>query len=585
MGDSSGYAYKPLVGGPGLIRLLTILPRDDDDEIKCELSPCRLDESLVYNALSYVWGNTKVCKRILLDGCSFPVTTNLYAGLYRLRDRVQPRVFWIDAICIDQENDEERSEQVRQMRRVYECAETVVIWLGNVKELSEELGRIKTLLETLVEDAEQTRYFDDMEKDSDTAFGIRQRFWYKFSEVVDRRKILPCLRFLYNNCYWSRVWTLQEFVLGRRILVRYGNSSMDFQVLERVNKLIFDTAQDIVNPQTGLALTQGLNSSLGKSLMGYPLLKEVYDISCLQNDTSVGQVLNSAELTAMLGSLQNPNMDYRVDLRDQISGRTLTQLYTLLVKTSEAHASHPKDKIFALLSLATDGDDKSVQPDYTKTLAEISKELTQDLIKRENSLVPLRVGSHERPETERLPSWCPDWSRSHNNWERGIFHGFKCSGPLFPDVSFSEDLDILKAYGLGVSKIERCTKIDGGAPPMHKSDEEIVVECVKYGMCPSDPWSEEYRGCETYAEVLIKVFHLREGLNPSQKGIVTWKSHRDVTTGPIILFKTHDGLVGRAFDDIKECDLVCILRGGNAPCILRMETNHWIFISQCYGKL
>jgi hypothetical protein len=98
---ASGYTYRPLAGGPGAIRLVTILPGVDDDEIRCELRLGHLDESPVYKALSYVWGNRKHRKQVLLDECPFSVTTNLYAGLHCLRDSVQPRLFWIDAICID----------------------------------------------------------------------------------------------------------------------------------------------------------------------------------------------------------------------------------------------------------------------------------------------------------------------------------------------------------------------------------------------------------------------------------------------------------------------------------------------------
>jgi hypothetical protein len=210
--------------------------------------------------------------------------------------------------------------------------------------------------------------------------------------------------------------------------------------------------------------------------------------------------------------------------------------------------------------------------------------LTQYLIKQERSLLPLRFGSHERSKTKGFPSWCPDWSRTHDKWERRYFHDLTCSGGLDPDVRFSEDLNILKARGRGVERIKHCARIDGGALPMLKSDKEIQAECVKHGVCPSDPWSENYLTLETYEEALSKVCHLGEMNEPSQKGIMTWRAVRDVTAGPLILFKTYTGFLGRAFDNVKEGDLVCILQGGRAPCVLREERKHWVLISQCYGK-
>ena len=563
---ASGYTYRPLAGGLGAIRFVTILPGVDDDEIRCELRQGHLDESPVYKALSYVWGNQKHRKQILLDECPFSVTTDLYAGLHCLRDNVQPRLFWIDAICIDQNNVKERSDQVQQMRRVYQGAETVVIWLGEApKELSEELGRIKALLETLLRGSEQAGYFDNMNKNSDTALGIRVRFLDELLKLVGREITLQCLAFLYHNLYWSRAWTIQEFVLGRRVLLQYGKSLMNFQLMEKVNTLISNTVQDIVDVQKGPDLAQGVDLLLGKSPM------------------TVRRILDRVQSFGILVSLPDRNMNNRVELRKQILTNTPMQLYTLLVENAEAKASEPRDKIFALLSLTPDGCG-IIQPDYAKTLTEVSKELTQYLIKQERSLLPLRFGSHERSKTERFPSWCPDWSRTHDKWERGFFRDFACSGQLDPDVRFSEDLEILEARGLGVGLIGHCAKIDGGALPMLKSDKEIQAECVKHRVCPSDPWSENYSTCETYEEALSKVCHLGETNEPFQEGIMTWRAVRDVTAGPLLLFKTYKGLLGRAFDNVKEDDLVCILQGGRAPCVLRKEKKYWVLISQCYGK-
>jgi hypothetical protein len=84
-----------------------------------------------YTALSYVWGNPARTHEILIDGKSVPITTNLYAALRQIRSE-RPWEFhiWVDAVCIDQSNQAERSAQIRLMRQVYSRAMDVVVWLG-----------------------------------------------------------------------------------------------------------------------------------------------------------------------------------------------------------------------------------------------------------------------------------------------------------------------------------------------------------------------------------------------------------------------------------------------------------------------
>jgi hypothetical protein len=89
-----------------------------------------LDKFPAYEALSYVWGDTKSSARILLNGVEFDVTENLGAALIHLRSATSERTLWVDAICINQDNILERNEQVRQMGSIYEQATGVIVWLG-----------------------------------------------------------------------------------------------------------------------------------------------------------------------------------------------------------------------------------------------------------------------------------------------------------------------------------------------------------------------------------------------------------------------------------------------------------------------
>src|SRR5258708_15378584 len=128
---SGEYRYWPLQRENASIRLVQILERDkeggEDSLIKCSIKSVSLDENPEYTALSYTWGDPKVIKPILLDGKKLQVTTNLHCALVALRARGSNTRFWIDAISINQQDDDEKSWQVAQMLRIYEEATRVVV--------------------------------------------------------------------------------------------------------------------------------------------------------------------------------------------------------------------------------------------------------------------------------------------------------------------------------------------------------------------------------------------------------------------------------------------------------------------------
>ncbi|KAK4111542.1 HET-domain-containing protein, partial [Canariomyces notabilis] len=110
--------------------VLTILPGKMSDGIVCKLRNVSLADRPQYEALSYVWGDGKPEKVISVNGQKFKITANLEAALRRLRRERKSRTMWIDTICIDQDNLNEKSHQVQKMWKVYSKASSVVAWLG-----------------------------------------------------------------------------------------------------------------------------------------------------------------------------------------------------------------------------------------------------------------------------------------------------------------------------------------------------------------------------------------------------------------------------------------------------------------------
>lgn len=112
------------------IRLLQLLPGKDNDVLECRLfiSAGRQEK---YEALSYVWGDPTATETILVNGTRCHVGQNLMQALQHLRQAEHPRLLWVDALCINQNDIEERAKQVQIMGEIYGNAYRTVVWLGD----------------------------------------------------------------------------------------------------------------------------------------------------------------------------------------------------------------------------------------------------------------------------------------------------------------------------------------------------------------------------------------------------------------------------------------------------------------------
>jgi hypothetical protein len=159
--ENNTSAYLPLDPTLNEIRCITILPGSGDDPVTCEQLYTNLNEDplvrISYTAISYCWGDVSDTVPIRLRcpfskdpftptgakaSCNsqfltipFRVTQNLYTALLALRQAPTSHVreiycFWIDALCINQSDPQEKSHQVGFMGKIYSSAESVFVWLG-----------------------------------------------------------------------------------------------------------------------------------------------------------------------------------------------------------------------------------------------------------------------------------------------------------------------------------------------------------------------------------------------------------------------------------------------------------------------
>ena len=228
------------------IRLLTV-HEGAGTEIRCSLDTIPLDEAPPYEALSYVWGDPNRTREITLDGKSFQVTTNLASALRHRRDRQKPRTLWVDAVCIDQQNAEERSSQILLMRDVFQRASKVVVWLGE----STVASKAAVALIRKVDFGDGS-FWEQKENQGPVAFS--QDALGGLQMLLNRRSSLVGLRGIINDIasrpWWTRVWVIQEAAVARSIVVRCGSEEMPWWLFCNALSAIATLAPDLSGPST-----------------------------------------------------------------------------------------------------------------------------------------------------------------------------------------------------------------------------------------------------------------------------------------------------------------------------------------------
>ncbi|KAH8667924.1 heterokaryon incompatibility protein-domain-containing protein, partial [Tricladium varicosporioides] len=112
------------------IRLLHIHPGSGKRRVECTMETFLFANKPHYDALSYTWGDMRWKTSVTVNGKMMDITENLYNALLSIRLPEETRTVWVDQICIDQTNIEEKSSQVPLMTFIYSRASNVLIWLG-----------------------------------------------------------------------------------------------------------------------------------------------------------------------------------------------------------------------------------------------------------------------------------------------------------------------------------------------------------------------------------------------------------------------------------------------------------------------
>ncbi|KAL4947954.1 heterokaryon incompatibility protein-domain-containing protein [Aspergillus filifer] len=232
-GGKSNYQYSALSKEHPHIRLVTLDPGSWSDEINCTMHVVPFDGQPVYEALSYVWGNSRVRKRICLNDHDFEVTENLWLAMRRLRNTSTPRVIWIDAICINQEDDDEKSQQVAMMGEIYKGCMGCIIWLGESSENAEEGVQSVTAAQAfellgILATGKHLPELPCFSAVEDQRMNISERYEAHFNALEQ----------LLNLPWWRRIWVIQELVLPGSVKFIYASEELAYQTLREVIEVL-----------------------------------------------------------------------------------------------------------------------------------------------------------------------------------------------------------------------------------------------------------------------------------------------------------------------------------------------------------
>lgn len=358
------YRYFPLLTDASAIRILKLHPGSWKKKIRVTLQQVPFDEAQTptYDALSYVWGSPENPHRIQVQTATelgqtdisqgsgqLEVTRNLAVALRHLRHEQESRTLWIDAICIDQSNLAERSQQVAIMGKIYQLARRTIIWLGPAAEDSNlalealhELGShvlVDWVSQKIRQWPNENPGIPWRNDGSGPLLSLGEREFDAFEAIIDRP-------------WFERLWVYQEASLANsESVVVCGSKEIKWRAFKDALKCIhmFSSSDDLME-HTEARLDAFVS---------------LYDIS-------------------------------------RAHSLCMSIHHTRLLQCSDG-----RDRVYAVLSVVTPPVD--IKPDYTRTTAEVYQDMTQSWFKDMGDVSFLTFCALSGRELQ-CPTWVPDWS-------------------------------------------------------------------------------------------------------------------------------------------------------------------------------
>lgn len=329
--------YRPLEFRDS-IRIIQV--SNEGGQLCGKLEHVRLSEKPSYMALSYVWGPPQPARTLKIDGHPIQITPNLGDFLdAALRASSPMPKLWIDAVCINQKDDDEKSVQVQMMRKIYEQTVQVVIWLGpgneetaklmeNMARYSNALRRRYRLMGSAKAALADPRWVQEMGICSATG------------EIVDREGWERLGRFFGEQPWWTRMWTAQEYLPRTEKLFMCGSVSL---------------------PRAGIQLALIVFFELSQ-VSGFEFLMEAGF-----KEARAAEIFANTYLNA-----KRPPM----------------KVYEVLSRLRSRQATDPRDKVFAALGLVDPKllTDKNLEIDYSLSAERVMINIAEYLLRMNRNL-------------------------------------------------------------------------------------------------------------------------------------------------------------------------------------------------------
>jgi hypothetical protein len=581
--DVAKYEYSALPeDGTMYIRLAKVLRSCNNDvEIMIEHFP--LEAAPSFTALSYLWGKPSRTYPIIANQKSLGVTKNLLIFFREAQRRLDAndecsKTFhgwlWIDAVCINQDDQLERSQQVRHMKTIFEAAHDMIIWLG------EGRGRTGEALDVMREVAAyglnnnerlDVRIIEDQPEHICELSGPRFtcRFPIPSLKVIDKN---------FHLGYWYRSWIFQEASTPKGT---------------KTNR----DANGSAATGTTWVCQRAVHIPFVQYLTACRHLSWAFANKPKRFHRDIRGVTNGPLLT--IQSFQH----YRLECG------YVDTIYNLLVETRDSEATDARDKIYAILGLASDTNDLDIKPDYELSTAEIFTQLAARVIKSHQSLDCL--GSAGIVKHKDIPSWAADWEQ--NYWRVPFpFHHrarvldterfvtaktriYNASEGMVPNIDFDSSERKLLVSGFIFDTIREVKSSKGRRWSSDVEPAECWQEWISLVRQIGDVYVSSCSTFEAFAKLLKADVHAVYIDGSADRGsafeeftslevnaftLNDFGTHN--ATAHRRLFATKNGYLGLAAAGTEIGDSICIVGGSQTPMVLRAVDDEWLFVGQAY---
>ncbi|KAF2759826.1 hypothetical protein EJ05DRAFT_311340 [Pseudovirgaria hyperparasitica] len=610
------YTAIPIDSSKQEIRLLCIKPYDPScmlDFVTCKLITACLDlpNRPQYGAVSYTWDNpfrtpqmtvseALECPRlppatIILSGSAMIVTGNLEAFLRHLRansDSQSEILIWVDALCINQSDDEEKSGQLPLMRRIYAGAENVRIWLGPGDQYTDEAidfmndtGALAVRLGVLSYKEADLMELMTSTGGSEQHVEIRAAIREMQDSLGYERYPIEAIKTLYSRWWWFRTWTVQELCLARKAVFICGTRNIPVERL--IGAHLFGTAY------------------LWSITASFDVEKLMKDPQLLMKLQKLLNTVPDARPGIMMGMYRR----YQNRINSEVPPLRLIQV---LVRTharsspkADLGATNPRDRVYGLLGLAEDAIELDLKVDYGSSIEDVYIDTALKLLMhRDTDILAL---AQKQGRKLSLPSWVPDWS-GHIMDPCGecILDGFfrACGDTQASVVSYERRSD--GCHVLGLEGLKICVIKETGStwkPKMEnwKFDwdefqfllKDVEEFCAKSKKVQPDKYEDAVvrtlcfdqervgsvrrRAGTLDSSVMLNGYRLARNAVHNRLAIGEYVGIADFTNFQITLgdlfsrrpFLSDTEDVGLAPADAKDGDVICIFKGAIVPFTLR----------------